>query len=485
MGHNGVISFGLTLFFGPDEEDLYVYEMSPGDPELYRYQDGWERVRVREERVKVKGAPDQTLTLRFTRHGPIVYEDHGKRRAYAVRSVWFEPGAAPYLVSLSAMRAKSYAEFTGHMKRWAVPAVNQVYADIGGDIAWTAAGYSPIRPNWDGLLPVPGDGRFEWAGFLRAGDLPSSLNPQAGRFATANEMNVPAGWSVSAEEIGFEWIEGSRARRIREVFATTRVNSVQSSCDLQTDVMSLPARRLLTLLVQANARGPNIAEARALFERWDAMIREDSAAAALFEVWWAKHLRPAVIAAVVEDRAVRPLLAPGDPDAILSLLEHPHGRLKAPAAEARDKILMDSLASAYGECSERMGPSPAEWRWGRLHHGYFEHALTKLTGESGFDVGPLPMGGSDSTPMNAMFRFSDFRVTLGASVRMVIDVGGWDNSRCINTPGQSGDPRSPHYADLAPAWSRGEYVPLLYSAAAVEAAAKLRIALLPSGALTP
>jgi penicillin amidase len=95
------------------------------------------------------------------------------------------------------------------------------------------------------------------------------------------------------------------------------------------------------------------------------------------------------------------------------------------------------------------------------------------------DVGPLPMGGSGSTPMHTGYRMSDFRVTHGASVRLVMDVGEWDQSQCINAPGQSGDPRSPHYGDLAAAWSKGEYVPLLYSRARIEPEIVTRIELVP------
>ena len=171
-------------------------------------------MRIVEETIRVKGAPDQTLTLKFTRHGPVIREDAANRRAFAVRSVWFEPGAAPYAVSLSSMRAKDYASFREDMKRWSVPAINMVYADTHGDIAWIAAGYSPLRRNWDGLLPVPGDGRFEWDGFLTAEQLPHVRNPEAGFFATANEMNIPAGWPHDKMPVGYEWYDRARATRL-------------------------------------------------------------------------------------------------------------------------------------------------------------------------------------------------------------------------------------------------------------------------------
>ena len=125
----------------------------------------------------------------------------------------------------------------------------------------------------------------------------------------------------------------------------------------------------------------------------------------------------------------------------------------------------------------------ANWAWGRLHHGYFEHPLASLLDpaeRAAYDTGPLPVGGSASTPMHTGYRAGDFRAIDGASFRMVVDVGNWDRSVCINAPGQSGDPRSPHYNDLAPLWAGGRYVPMLYTGEAVAREAELRIVLDPA-----
>jgi penicillin G amidase len=130
-----------------------------------------------------------------------------------------------------------------------------------------------------------------------------------------------------------------------------------------------------------------------------------------------------------------------------------------------------------------MGDDPKSWAWGKLHQGYFAHALTALQSSKNpkaMIVGPLPKGGGDSTPMMAAYRPADFRVYLGASVRIVVDVGDWDNSQWINSPGQSGDPRSPHYGDLAPLWAKGEYVPMLYSEEAIKKVTEQRIVLAPA-----
>ncbi len=90
------------------------------------------------------------------------------------------------------------------------------------------------------------------------------------------------------------------------------------------------------------------------------------------------------------------------------------------------------------------------------------------------------MSGTANSPLAATWRPRDFRVTAGASFRMVLDVGNWDASRVINSPGQSGDPASPHFRDLFPLWAKGEYVPLAYSHKAVEEATQTVIVLTPA-----
>jgi penicillin amidase len=481
IGHNGHSAFGLTLFFGPDEEDVYVYETKPGDPNSYRYKGDWEAMTIVDEAVKVKGAADQKLTLKFTRHGPVIFEDPARHRAYAVRTVITEPGTTPYGASLTAMRARSFEEFRKAMRKWAVPAVNQVYADVKGDIGWITAGYSPVRDNWDGLLPVPGDGQYEWKGFLDADDMPWVLNPEKGFFATANEMNVPDDWPVRPERIGFEWWEPSRTRRIHEVLGGHAKHTVEDSKALQTDSFTMPARRLQPILASLKPSDDDAVQALSLLQGWDCRLSADSGAAALFELWWSLHLKPAFFAQLAPDPDLRSLLmTPGDVERILLSLENPGKHLGSEAARA--KLLLSTLSSAYRDAAGRMGSDSKSWAWGQLHQGYFAHALTALPSTKNAKamiVGPLPKGGGDSTPMMAAYRPTDFKVFLGASVRIVVDVGDWDKSQWINAPGQSGDPRSPHYGDLAPLWAKGEYVPMVYSEGAIEKVTTERILLTP------
>lgn len=480
IGHNGNSAFGLTLFYGHDQEDLYVYETSPENPDYYRYDGGWEPMRIIEEPVTLKDGTSTVLALRFTRHGAVVYEDAARHRAYVIKTVWSDPGTAPYFASLASMRTKTFPDFQNAMTQWGVPATNQVYADTGGTIGWVVAGFSPIRSNWDGLLPVPGDGRFEWKGYFPADRLPTTINPIAGFFSTANENNLPFNWNHEEDQIGYEWLERSRADRIQEILSENKLQTIQSSGALQMDSTSLVARRLTKIIMSLEFPVRSVLEAKEIFGEWNHRLDADSSAAALFEVWWSKHLRPALFKLLTNDAVVQDLLLPGDPETIVKLLEMPDSRLGENPEAARNDVLARSLDAALTECRERLGSDRHNWRWGSLHKVHFVHATSNIAEDSGNDLSPIEMAGSDSSPMNASYRTSDFGVTVGASIRVVIDVGEWDKSICINSPGQSGNPRSPHYGDMAAGWARGEFVPLLYSKERVDEATKYRIKLVPA-----
>ncbi|MGH1590905.1 penicillin acylase family protein [Methylobacterium phyllosphaerae] len=474
IGHNGHAAFSLTI--APmDQEDLFVCETDPADPDRYRSGDGWARIARITERIPVRGGPDETAVLGFTRHGPVICEGAG--RAFALRTVWSEPGSAAYLGSLAYLGARTPEAFGEALRHWSAPSVNQLYADAMGRIAWFMAGKAPLRPVHDGLLPVPGDGRHDWTGFHDPDALPRIVDPEPGWLATANEMNLPPDYPAEERKVGFEWAEPWRARRIRAVLGGQTRHSLADSQALQGDVFSEPALRLAELVrALPAAADPDIASAQALLASFDGALHHASAAAALLEVFWVRHLRPSLLEALVPDAGTRRLLPPGDTQSLIERLETG----LEPAARAA--LLTKCLGDACRTCRERMGADPSGWSWGRLHHALFAHPLTALRPDPGWDVGPLPVGGAAASVMHAEYRIDTFRLTHGASFRMVVDVGDWDRSVFINVPGQSGDPGSPHYADLAPVWGRQDYVPMLYGREAVDAATETVITLTPSPA---
>jgi penicillin amidase len=481
LGHNADVGFGLTIF-PIDQEDLYVYE-TRGD--TYRYKGGWEPMKVVRETIEVKGAAPVEVELRYTRHGPVLKDDPKTHRAFALRTIWNEPGASGYFESSRFWRLKSADEFAAARTHWGAPPLNFVYADKAGDIGWGASGLTPVRPNWDGLMPVPGDGRYEWAGFMPEDLLPSVKNPAKGFFATANAMNLPPGYPDEQRKVSFEWTDPSRITRIEEVLAAQPKGTLAQSMALQTDTVSAQSRRLVAMLKRelgdpaAFAPTPEHEEtpkALAYLEGWDSDERTDSVAAAVYETWVSHYLGQATVA-VAAPEAAKQLIGAGQLEAVISYLERPA------AAAKRRVILLASLDAAVLDLRLRFGRDVSSWTWGRMHHAEFFPAVVPVAGRElaqQMHVGPLEVPGSSSTPRAATYNPRDFTQVAGASVRMVLDVGGWDNSMVINTPGESGDPMSPHYRDMFPLWAAGTYVPLRYSRAAVDADAETVIRLTPA-----
>jgi penicillin G amidase len=469
IGHNADIAFGITIF-AIDQEDLYVYELKNDDPASYRYASGWEQMKSVRETIEVKGAAPREVLLQFTRHGPVLADDPITHRAFAMRTAWNEPGVAGYFGASRLLGAKNWSDFKAASNAWGAPPLNLVYADTRGNIGWAASGRAPVRKNWDGLLPVPGDGRYEWAGFHGGDVLPSSFNPAQGFFATANEMNLPPGYPNEQNKIAFEWTDRSRINRITELLRANTHSSLADSMAIQTDSVSTQSRRAVALLATLSSADSEVASALALLNAWNHDETASSAPAAIYEVWATQQLGRATVARVTPE-AARKLVGDGHLEAVIDYLEHPDGALGANPTAVRSAILLESLKAALEELKERLGADMTTWSWGRLHHATFEPAVAVLADpqlRAQMSMGPLQVPGSASTPRAQTYRAADFAVSAGASVRMVMDVGAWDNSVFINTPGQSDDPMSAHYRDLFPLWAQGSYVPLRFSRAAVD-----------------
>ncbi len=479
IGHNDTIAFGLTRFY-MDQEDLYVETLDIAHPDRVLYDGRYEPMTTLRETIAVKGEAPRAVTIQYTRHGPVLFIDPQHYRAYALRAAWLEPGMAPYFGSTDYMRAKNWDQFIAAMNRWGAPGENQVYADTHGNIGWIPGGLTPIRPNWDGLLPVPGDGRYEWSGFRDGDELPSEFNPSRGYVVTANENNISPDHPAAKKGIGYEWSDAARSQRLKSLFAAKSRFSLEDSERMQTDTTSTHAQRMAAVLRTVKTDDARIAKAIAMLATWDGNESRDSAAGALFEVWFSKHLRPAVLKAALGDVNAK-LAAPGDSTRVLMLMENPStGPVTLPD---RDAVIVASMRAALDEIGAKLGNDMSTWTWGALHHATFEHPLRAVVDDATrarLDVGAGSIGGSAFTPMATTFRTTDFGLTAGASFRMVLDVGRWDASRAVNTPGQSGDPASPHYRDLAPLWAAGQYFPLLYSRRAVEGATESRLVLMPA-----
>jgi penicillin amidase len=469
IGHNRSVAWGLTIF-PIDQQDLYLEELNPADPTQYRSADHWERFRTEQTTITVKGASPVTLTLKFTSHGPVLWEDAAHRHALALRWVGSEPGTAGYLASLSLDRASNWDEFLSAMQRWKLPPENMVYADIQGNIGEQSAGLAPVR-SWTGLLPVPDDGKHEWSGFIPLDQLPRSSNPAEGFIATANHKTIPDDYKY---KVGYAW-SPFRIQRIREVlqeFLKQQHKFTLADMEaLQSDVLSLPARELIALLPETSATPETDAVWVKMLRSWDDRLTPQSQAAALYEVWQLQ-LQRAVAAKIAGAHAAR-IAGPVGPQQVLDYLR------KGPLSGAdRSRLLLTTLADAAKELKKLEGPDSAKWSWGTLHTITMRHSLDhQPQAKALVDLGPIPRPGDGNT-VNAAGG-AGFTQAAGASYREIFDLSNWDNSLAINTPGQSGQPGSPHYSDLLQLWSEGKYFPLFYSREKVEANATEKLVLEP------
>lgn len=484
-GHNDRVGFGFTIV-GIDQQDLYVEEVNPENPKEVRSprsprsprsQNRWVPMRIERDTILVKGADPVQVDLKFTEHGPVIFEDPARHRAWALRWVGSEPGTAGYLGSLSLNRARSWPEFLKALERWKVPSENLLYADVDGNIGWKVAGLTPVRKGWHGLLPVPGDGRYEWQGFLPAAELPQDFNPGRHFLATANHNILPPGYR---HELGYDWGPPFRFDRIVETLSQPgRRFTVEDFQRLQHDDASRPAREMVDLLVQAKGAIVADTDLRPWIERlarWDRVVSKDSGEAALYEIW--RDKLPVVAFQKRVPEAVWPLLDRAlSASDLLRLLRKPSTRWFGEDPQAgRDAALLSSLREAVAETRKLLGDDPAKWRWGALHRTGFRHPLAVLD-DGLFELPSYEMGGDGDTVRVTLGK--DFKVTFGASFREILDVADWDRSMATSVPGQSGQPLSPHYADLLPLWAEGKYFPLLYSRERIEAESKERLVLEP------
>jgi penicillin amidase len=475
IGHNGTVAFGLTNL-PVDQTDLYVYELDPVDHSRYRYGSGWEKLTTVTEDIPVAGAAPVPSALTFTRHGPVVKIDEQAHRAFAVRTVWTEPGSSPYLGSLNFQRARDFAGFREAMRVWRTPGSNLVYADRAGDIGYVPAGLTPRREGtgYDGLLPVPGDGRYEWRGFHGNTELPWAHNPAGGFFASANDYNIPEGHPVITN---YEWQLPYRKQRIDEILSSQPKATVRDSLALQRDEKSLVATQIVAHLAPLRSDDPDAAAALDLLRGYDGVASQESAAAALFETWIMRYLHSGWAKTLLPPAAADALIRTINPDfsLLIESFDNPEEWFGQNGAQIRDTLLLDTLKTAFADVRAQLGADPAAWRWGAIHHQEFGHPL------GGPNIGPIPRGGSYHTIHPSFYHPLTYRQIIGATFKMALDVGEWDNSRAINAPGQSGDERSPHYRDLYHGWATGGSFPLLYSRAEIERNASARLRLQPAG----
>jgi penicillin amidase len=468
IGHNQRIGWGLTTTES-DVEDLFIERPDPADPSRYLAPGGPLPFETRQEVINVRGTGAVTITIRSTRHGPVISDlgtpasstANGDVLALQATFLAGEDRTPEGLWGIS--RAKNWEAFNAALENVVAPQENIVYADIDGNIGFTAPARVPIRAKGDGWMPVPGwTGEYDWTGFIPFAELPRALNPPSGRFVSANNKIVADDYHYF---LGRDWDLPNRASRINMLLDETPQQSPDSSAAIQADTLSLGAQTLLplmTAIVPENERGGFALD---MLKTWDGRMEADEVAPLIFTAWL-RDLNRILFA----ERLGSAFADYWElhPDVIAGILsQHPEwcSDPARPGAVDCTGRLTESLRNALDQLTASYGNDMTRWHWGRPHMAAFPHPFfARIPVLNGLFLVAVPADGGTDTVNRGGISIQNpdrpYRDRHGAGLRMILDFADLDAARFIVVPGQSGNPLSHHYADLLEPWRRFSWLRL-------------------------
>jgi len=503
IGHNSHIAWGFTNM-GPDVQDLFVEKINPSNPNQYEVDGEWRDMDRITEIIEVAGSEPIVIEVRSTHHGPIVSD-----RSYPVNlnpeedQVSFADEArielpGNFSVSLSwpalipgntfvGIRdfnyAKNWEEFRDASRLFEVPAQNLLYADVDGNIAYQSPGKLPIRA--EGLvgdLPIPGWlSENDWQGFVPFEELPYTINPSSGYIITANQ-------SVHPEQPWPNYYaRGYRAEAIERVinqYISEKI-SVDDMEAMQINNFDYSAAYILPYVFNNVYVDSNILTA---MKEWAISetkfeMNKDSSGAAAWAVFYKNFAEQTFEELVVTDNLGNEIsLQPGNSDStseiFRALLKDPNHILWDDINTPQKENLTDILERALLLADERIvelfdTDDYDKWSWGELHTITYP---TNLLGEAGIpiltnlvNIGPVEAGGSSFAINSTDWGFGeDFTIGSYPSMRMVVDLSNFDNSRTILPSGQSGHVMSKYYDDQVENWIENNMYILNFSREQVE-----------------
>ena len=456
LGHNRRIAWGLSSSES-DIQDLFVERLDPGDSSHYLVPGGSRPFGLRREVIAVAGGDNVVLSVRETRHGPVISDILGNAGGGKVLAPTFlRAGDLTPQALFRLNRAAGWDGFIEALADFHVPHLNVVYADVEGNIGFLAPGWIPVRSSASN--PRPGwTGESDWTGFLPFRQLPRLFNPPQGRIIAANNKIVSEGYPHFITD---DWAPPYRARRIEDLLDAGGKHSAAASARLQLDSVSLMARQLKPLMIAFQPVTERQRRVRALIDAWNGEMSRLRPEPLIFTAWLREFNRLVYTDELAEMSAAFWSLRPLFIASVLSQRRQWCDDVRTPEAEDCESLLAKALDQALHDLTERFGPDFAGWRWGDVHQARFRHRL--------FDGLPLlgsltelkiATDGGGYTVNRGSSRVSDrdypYEHIHGAGLRAVYDLGDLENSRFIIATGQSGNPLSPHYGDQLGDWRDG------------------------------
>ncbi len=459
IGHNERIAWGFTTTTA-DVEDLFVEKVDPADPGRYLTPQGSAPFESRREIIGVKGAEPVDLTIRGTRHGPVLSDalppgaaDPGFVLALAATFTIPQDRSAEAVWDIN--RASDWASFKAALQKFVGPIQNMIYADIDGTIGFIAPGRVPIRAKGEGWLPAPGwTGEYDWTGFIPFSGLPSAVNPASGHFVSANNKIVPDSYPYF---LGRDWDLPNRAERIEALLAANPVQTPQTSAAIQADTLSLMAQGLVPLMTRLVQKNERTQEAIDLLQHWDFHMDREKVEPLLFTAWLREFSRVVLFGrfgnAVSDYWDLRPQVM----ETVLTERADWCDDPKRPGEESCGTRLAEALATALADLRRAYGEDMRKWQWGRAHVAVFANPVfSRIPVLRDWLEVSIPTAGSYDTlnrgPSTIRDEAHPFEQRFGAGLRFITDMASPAEASMMATPGQSGNPLSSHFADLLRRW---------------------------------
>jgi penicillin amidase len=468
MGQNNAVWWTFTNLMA-DVQDLFVERV---DGDSYLFEDEWRPLEVVREEIAVKGRSEPVaLDVRSTHHGPIVNEALGADAAEPLALAWqtlSEPTAFAGMFEL--LDIDSGPDLVRKLEGHTSPASNLIWADRHGSIGYKLIGRLPRRPGGCPDLPKPGwSGEFEWDGTVPYDELPEVVDPESGFLVTANNRIVGDDYP---HHITSEWLDGFRAKRIEQLLAESDEHDIAGFEAMQSDDLSLPGLEAARRLARLSPRGQRERAAIERLRSWDGRLDPSSVTGTIYQAFLLRLAREVARYAIGDRDLAERWLDRAD-NGFTPHVTSPwrwHSHLMGLWEEADeeligrpwDELALEALAGALDDLTDRFGPDPEAWRWGRIHEMEFPHPLG--------DANPLlrkllnrrlRAGGAQETVSQIAYDPNNpYRAVWAPSWRMVADPTDPDRSRWQMFTGQSGHPASPHYDDLQPDWLEGRTQPM-------------------------
>lgn len=501
IGHNSEIAWGFTNM-GPDVTDLYLEKI---EGPRWLYNGRYRRLAIHTETIKVRGGDDFKLEIRRTAHGPLLSDvspelstvganaevNGGPERdnGYAVALAWtaLKPTATADAI-LGLNLATNWDEFRAAAADFAVPAQNLVYADREGHIGYQAPGRIPIRKSGnDGSVPAEGwRPENDWSDQVVPFEaLPHVLDPEVGFISTANQAVIGRRYPYYLTD---DWDYGYRSQRIRTLIEdqVDEGLGVDDMTAMQLDTLNPMAEILTPYLLKIELPRGYYSDGQDLLADWDFTQPADSGAAAYYNAVWRNLLE-----LTFDDDLHEDARADGSSRwfrVMTRILRQPRSpwwdNRETEVVETRRDVLAAALKEARDELTRLQALDPDKWEWGRMHK---LNLRNPTLGESG--VGPVEwlvnrtgykMGGSGAV-LNATFwdAREGYAVKNAPSMRMVVSLDDFDDSRWINLTGVSGHPFHDNYSDQTDLFVDGKTLPWRWSPDSVADAAEHTLTLLP------